>query len=208
MELTTYIDRMNRTLGHQQLAALNLFEGPVLAGSKAAEVSLDMASQWHAFAKDFLPDDVVAAAEAEIAPVETPKPIAAKPEKPAVVKVTPAGGKVVSLAAAPPVASVKAEKIKAEPTKPTVAPEPVAAEKPASRNTDLTSINGIGPKVAVVLAELGVTSVEDIAAWSKADVDRIDAQLGNFQGRAKRGNWVVKAKALIEEQTTGDAAAK
>ena len=67
---------------------------------------------------------------------------------------------------------------------------------------DLTRIKGLGPKLAATLNTLGVTRFEQIAAWSDADIARIDAQLGRFQGRIKRDNWVEQARFLA----AGDAA--
>ena len=74
-------------------------------------------------------------------------------------------------------------------------------ERSASAD-DLTRIKGVGPKLAARLAELGVTRFEQIASWSEADIDRIDAQLGTFQGRIRRDSWVEQAGFLA----TGDIA--
>ena len=68
---------------------------------------------------------------------------------------------------------------------------------------DLTRLKGVGPKLVAQLGELGVTSFAQIAAWSEADIDRIDAQLGRFQGRIRRDSWVEQAKLLA----AGDEAA-
>ena len=85
---------------------------------------------------------------------------------------------------------------------PSPAPAPSAAPDPASGD-DLRRIKGVGPKLANLLAELGVTSFAQIAGWSDADIDRIDAKLGRFQGRIRRDNWVEQAKLL----QSGDIAA-
>lgn len=77
-----------------------------------------------------------------------------------------------------------------------------AAEKPAEGSDDLTRIKGLGPKLAATLGTLGVTSFEQIAAWSDADIDRIDSQLGRFAGRIRRDAWVEQARLLA----AGDAA--
>jgi predicted flap endonuclease-1-like 5' DNA nuclease len=68
---------------------------------------------------------------------------------------------------------------------------------------DLTRIKGLGPKLAQQLRELGVTSFAHIAAWDDAEIDRIDAQLGRFQGRIRRDNWPEQARLL----GSGDMAA-
>jgi predicted flap endonuclease-1-like 5' DNA nuclease len=68
---------------------------------------------------------------------------------------------------------------------------------------DLTRIKGLGPKLAATLNDLGVTGFAQIAAWTDADIDRIDGQLGRFQGRIRRDDWVEQARLLA----AGDAAA-
>lgn len=68
---------------------------------------------------------------------------------------------------------------------------------------DLSRIKGIGPKLVALLHSLGVTRYEQIAAWSEEDIDRIDAQLGAFRGRARRDDWVEQARLLA----SGDEAA-
>ncbi|WP_283194796.1 5' DNA nuclease [Rhizobium sp. AN80A] len=83
--------------------------------------------------------------------------------------------------------------------------EPVAAKakvaaagKPAARGRkadDLKQISGIGPKLEQVLNARGVRTLAVIAAWSDADVARLDAELG-FDGRIARDGWVAQAKAL------------
>ena len=68
---------------------------------------------------------------------------------------------------------------------------------------DLTRIKGLGPKLAATLGELGVTRFDQIAGWSHADIDRIDAQLGRFQGRIRRDDWVAQARLLADGDTAG-----
>jgi predicted flap endonuclease-1-like 5' DNA nuclease len=67
----------------------------------------------------------------------------------------------------------------------------------------LTTIKGLGPKVAGMLAELGVTGVDQIAALSPADADALDAKLGAFTGRMARDRWIEQARLL----TAGDRTA-
>ena len=68
---------------------------------------------------------------------------------------------------------------------------------------DLTRLKGVGPKLAQQLKELGVGRLDQIAAWTDADIDRIDAKLGRFQGRIRRDDWVGQARLL----ESGDRAA-
>jgi predicted flap endonuclease-1-like 5' DNA nuclease len=67
--------------------------------------------------------------------------------------------------------------------------------------SDLTRIKGLGPKLAATLVDLGVTRLDQVAAWSDADIDRIDAQLGRFQGRIRRDEWVEQARLLAAGDT-------
>ncbi|WP_331374002.1 helix-hairpin-helix domain-containing protein [Sinorhizobium chiapasense] len=60
---------------------------------------------------------------------------------------------------------------------------------------DLKRISGIGPKLEQVLNARGIRRFADIAAWSAAEVARLDKELG-FDGRILRDDWVGQAKAL------------
>lgn len=80
------------------------------------------------------------------------------------------------------------------------APAPAPAPTPVEGTDDLTRIKGLGPKLATLLGELGVTRFAQIAAWDDSDVARIDAQLGRFAGRITRDQWIAQAKLLA----TGD----
>lgn len=84
-----------------------------------------------------------------------------------------------------------------------IVPPPVMAEAPppSDEGDDLTRIKGLGPKISTALRALGVTRYAEIAAWTEADVARIDAQLGAFAGRATRDNWIEQAKLLAGGDT-------
>jgi predicted flap endonuclease-1-like 5' DNA nuclease len=86
--------------------------------------------------------------------------------------------------------------------KPEPAPTPAPAPAPAAAD-DLSRIKGLGPKLAVLLGELGVTTFAQIAAWSDEDVTHIDAQLGRFAGRITRDQWVEQAKLLSAGDEAG-----
>ena len=59
----------------------------------------------------------------------------------------------------------------------------------------MTRMTGIGPKLSLALAELGVTRFAQIAAWTADDLARMDATL-SLKGRAVREAWVAQAKRL------------
>ncbi|MBK8199644.1 MAG: NADH-quinone oxidoreductase subunit NuoE [Acidobacteria bacterium] len=71
------------------------------------------------------------------------------------------------------------------------------AAKTGSAADDLLQINGIGPKYAQLLNEMGVTRFAQIAAWNQETVDGMEKQLG-FNDRIDREKWVAQAKLLAE----------
>lgn len=73
----------------------------------------------------------------------------------------------------------------------------------AGEADDLRKIKGVGPKLVTLLASLGVTRFAQIAEWTDADIDRMDARLGTFAGRIRRDNWVEQAKFLAAGDVAG-----
>lgn len=89
-------------------------------------------------------------------------------------------------------------------------PTPAPAAAPIAETADgevaaddLRKIKGLGPKMLTVLHALGVTSYAQIAAWTDADLDRLDTNLGAFAGRPRRDNWVEQARLLSSGDTGG-----
>jgi predicted flap endonuclease-1-like 5' DNA nuclease len=78
-----------------------------------------------------------------------------------------------------------------------------AAAVEALAGDDLTRIKGVGPKLVGILRSLGVTSFQQVADWSEADIDRVDAHLGRFQGRIRRDDWMTQARLLASGDTKG-----
>jgi len=78
---------------------------------------------------------------------------------------------------------------------------PVPVDLPDAED-DLLLIKGLGPKLVEQLRALGVTSFAQIAAWDDAEIDRIDAQLGRFQGRIRRDDWPAQARLLASRDTS------
>lgn len=94
--------------------------------------------------------------------------------------------------------------------KPAAAPPPVpapvapAAVEPAIAGAlALTTIKGLGPRVAALLAERGITRVDQLAALGDAEAAALDAALGSFAGRMARDRWIEQARLLA----SGDRAA-
>ena len=125
-------------------------------------------------------------------------PAAVKPDPAPVPAPTP---EPTPAAEAAPVAEVVPVAAPVVETTPAMTPAPAA---PATAN-DLTRIKGVGPKLVALLADLGVTTFAQIAAWSDADVERVDAQLGRFKGRITRDQWIEQAKLLSAGDEAGFA---
>ncbi|WP_271077055.1 hypothetical protein [Aurantiacibacter sp. MUD61] len=130
----------------------------------------------------------------------------------------PRGGKATSSAQKPAPAPAATEELVRDPA-PTPA-DPIPTEKPVvasavapvsdstattatpniaaaeGESQDLTKINGIGPKLAALLNDLGVRRYDQIAAWGARDVAEVDAHLGNFRGRIDRDKWIEQASLL------------
>lgn len=87
--------------------------------------------------------------------------------------------------------------------------QPTAAVPPTEPQTtggdDLTRIKGVGPKLAALLREQGITGFAQIAAWTDDDIDRIDPTLGRFEGRIRRDDWVGQARLLADGDESGFA---
>jgi len=62
---------------------------------------------------------------------------------------------------------------------------------------DLTRIKGVGPRFERALKNQGVTTYEQIASWTKEDIDRIASQIRIRPERIQRERWVEGARELI-----------
>ncbi|WP_448950144.1 50S ribosomal protein L21 [Labrys neptuniae] len=73
------------------------------------------------------------------------------------------------------------------------------AEAPAAGELDasnLSLISGIGPTIEKKLRAAGISSWNEIAAWTDADVAKWDEEL-SLRGRATREEWVIQAQELL-----------
>ena len=132
-------------------------------------------------------------ATAKSAPAAKP----AAPAKPAAAK--PAAAKPVAAKSAAKPAASKPAAAKASAAPKPAASKPAAAPKkaapPAAKADNLRRLIGIGPVNDKLLKGLGVTTYAQIAAWTAADVKRIEDTL-NFDGRIAREKWIEQAKLL------------
>ena len=67
---------------------------------------------------------------------------------------------------------------------------------------DLKMIKGVGPKLEIMLNELGFYHFDQIAGWSAAEVAWVNDNLTGFKGRVSRDNWVEQARKLASGQET------
>ncbi|WP_027056767.1 NADH dehydrogenase [Mesorhizobium erdmanii] len=129
-------------------------------------------------------------------------PAAAKPApaKPA-AKAAPAKAAAAKPASKPAASATSAAKSSAAP-KPAAAKKaappaakPTAAKPATAKPDNLRRLIGIGPVNEKLLKAQGVTTFAQIAAWTAADIKRIEDVM-NFDGRIARERWIDQAKLL------------
>lgn len=69
---------------------------------------------------------------------------------------------------------------------------------PAGDADDLKKISGVGPVLEKKLNDLGITRFDQIAGFSKADIEKVDEVL-NFKGRIEREEWLKQASDFAKE---------
>lgn len=78
----------------------------------------------------------------------------------------------------------------------------VHAELPGAHD-DLELLKGVGPKLAAILAERGITRFSHIARLTPDQVADLDETLGAFRGRVTRDRIVDQADYLARGDTDG-----
>ena len=78
-----------------------------------------------------------------------------------------------------------------------VEPKGLFAARP-DRVDDLTVIDGVGPRLAELMNDLGVYQFEQIAGFSPAELRWLDERLYVIKGRAERDGWAESAKRAIK----------
>ncbi|WP_033074494.1 hypothetical protein [Sphingopyxis sp. MWB1] len=151
---------------------------------------------WWLFARNRpeMPDEVAPPA----APEKPAKPL--EPKKPDIIAAEPARFKKPEPAPTAPPAEPPAPPVAA----PGIERMPPADAVPSAQPADnLQLMKGVGPKLVTLLNSLGITRFEQIAAWTEEDIAAIDPQLGTFQGRITRDNWVDQAGYLARKDQAG-----
>ena len=137
---------------------------------------------------------------------------AAKPAKPDVAPARPpvapsTVAKAQEAKAAKEAAEVKPAALADLPAeKPAVAAKPAKAKGPEFLKgprggvaDDLKKIEGIGPVLEKLVNNIGVYHFDQIASWTDADVEQVDALIDKFKGRIARDKWVAQAKIIVTE---------
>ena len=68
---------------------------------------------------------------------------------------------------------------------------------------DLIKLKGVGPKLAAILNERGITRFDQIAKLSPGQVETLDASLGAFRGRFERDRIIEQADYLARGDIDG-----
>lgn len=180
----------------------DLFPAAALAVVVAGLAGLVLGMPWGsgagpAFERSAVPEDEDApVAKPEAAPV-----VAAAMTQPVAFVSAPVAGSGAA-ATKPRAAKAKPATPKAATPKPTKAKVEGPARLKAARKgkaDDLKEIEGIGPAMEKLVNELGFYHFDQIAGWSDADVDWVDANMKTFKGRITRDKWVAQAKIIVSE---------
>ena len=102
---------------------------------------------------------------------------------------------------APVAQAPKAEAPEVEAVEDAVRPEALSSARDGGAD-DLKMIKGVGPKLEIMLNELGFYHFDQIAGWSAAEVAWVNDNLAGFKGRVSRDNWVEQARKLASGQET------
>lgn len=93
---------------------------------------------------------------------------------------------------------VKSRKAAPKPRPAPADPKPAGLDAPRGGRADnLKQIKGIGPRIEASLNGLGIYHLDQIAAWTKANIDWVDGHLA-FKGRIRREQWVAQAIELTK----------
>jgi predicted flap endonuclease-1-like 5' DNA nuclease len=110
------------------------------------------------------------------------------------------------LPAQPPMADERVAAAASLDASPATVAEPPAAQgapDPSPAGGPVTQLKGLGPKVAARLAELGITTVGQLAGLDADQAAALDARMGPFGGRLARDRWIDQARFLAAGDRAG-----
>ncbi|TPI16924.1 proton-conducting membrane transporter [Mesorhizobium sp. B4-1-3] len=166
------------------------------ADSDRLKGELDACGRARADLESRLRDAPSAKAGADKAATPAPAALMSSPAIPAAAKSAPAKSAAAKKPPATKTAAAQKPAAKAAAPKKAAAPAAKKAAAPTTGKADnLRRLIGIGPVNERLLKGLGVTNYAQIAAWTDADVKRVEEVL-NFDGRIAREKWIEQAKLL------------
>ena len=140
------------------------------------------------------------------APLPPPPPPTPAPAVPTPVPAPPpidAPADPVPLADEPVAAAAPMDASPASEALPEPSPEPATRAATTGGDAPVTQLKGLGSKVSAKLAELGVTTVGQLAALDDASATALDAELGPFRGRMARDRGIEQARLLAAGDRAG-----
>ena len=138
----------------------------------------------------------------ELKPLVQPNDTSAAPSAPEPAPVSePALVSEPAPATAPVAQAPTVEALEVEAVEDAVRPEALSGARNGGAD-DLKMIEGVGPKLEIMLNELGFYHFDQIAGWSAAEVAWVNDNLTGFKGRVSRDNWVEQARKLASGQET------
>ncbi len=132
----------------------------------------------------------------ELKPLVQPNDTSAAPSAPQPAPVSEPAPATAPVAHAP-----KAEAPEVEAVEDAIRPEALSGGRNGGAD-DLKMMKGVGPKLEIMLNELGFYHFDQIAGWSAAEVAWVNDNLTGFKGRVSRDNWVEQARKLASGQET------
>ena len=132
----------------------------------------------------------------ELKPLVQSNETSTAPSAPAPASAAEAAPVTAPVAQAPEVQAPEAEALEDA-----VRPEALSGARDGGAD-DLKMIKGVGPKLEIMLNELGFYHFDQIAGWSAAEVAWVNDNLAGFKGRVSRDNWVEQARKLASGQET------
>ena len=74
---------------------------------------------------------------------------------------------------------------------------------PAGPPDNLQMLKGVGPRLAALLAQYGITRFDQLAGLGQTEIALLDARLGAFAGRIERDRMVEQACYLARDDRDG-----
>ena len=137
----------------------------------------------------------------ELNPLVQSNETSTAPSAPAPAHAAEAAPVTAPVAQAPEAEAPEVEAPEVEAVEDAVRPEALSGARDGGAD-DLKMIKGVGPKLEIMLNELGFYHFDQIAGWSEAEVAWVNDNLAGFKGCVSRDNWIEQARKLASGQET------